>query len=80
MGFGRHEKPNKGATDVWLTPLDLIAPLGEFDLDPCGEQFHKTANTIYSKNGLEQEWFGRVWLNPPYSKDIPYIEIIKDRQ
>lgn len=66
--IGKHERPNKGATDVWLTPLSIIHALGAFDLDPCGEAFHKTAKTIYEQNGLEKDWFGRVWLNPPYSQ------------
>ena len=68
MAIGKHEKPNKGKTDVWLTPLEIINDLGEFDLDPCGEADHLTAKTIYSSNGLEKEWFGKVWLNPPYSE------------
>lgn len=68
MSFGKHEKPNKGNTDIWLTPIEIINSLGEFDLDPCGESSHKTAKTIYTKNGLEMDWFGRVWLNPPYSE------------
>jgi hypothetical protein len=68
MSISSHEKPNKGATDIWLTPLEIINKLGHFDLDPCGESFHKTANTIYTENGLEKKWFGRVWLNPPYSE------------
>lgn len=67
-GIGGHTKPIKGVTDVWLTPLEIIKALGEFDLDPCGESFHKTANHIYEERGLDQEWFGRVWLNPPYSE------------
>jgi len=46
MSIGKHERPNKGATDIWLTPLEIIDALGPFDLDPCGEQFHKTAKTI----------------------------------
>lgn len=66
-GIGGHNLPNKGATDVWLTPLEIILALGEFDLDPCGEQNHPTAKIIYSECGLMQRWFGRVWLNPPYS-------------
>lgn len=67
-GIGGHERPNKGETDVWLTPLHIINALGAFDLDPCGESFHKTAKNIYTENGLEKEWLGRVWLNPPYSQ------------
>ncbi len=68
MTIGKHEKPNKGLTDRWLTPLNLISPLGKFDLDPCGEVFHKTADNIYTEEGLHKDWHGRVWLNPPYSE------------
>ena len=68
MVMSQHERPIHGETDVWLTPLDLVQPLGEFDLDPCGEAHHETAKTIYTEGGLEKEWFGRVWLNPPYSE------------
>jgi len=67
-GITSHETPNKGATDVWLTPLNIIQKLGPFDLDPCGEAHWPTANQIYTEQGLEREWFGRVWLNPPYSE------------
>lgn len=38
MGIGDHETPNKGETDVWLTPLNIIQALGSFDLDPCDEE------------------------------------------
>ena len=74
MSIGKHEKPNKGETDTWLTPLDLIRPLGVFDLDPCGESFHKTAKTIYTEGGLNKDWFGRVWLNPPYSEVEKWLD------
>lgn len=74
MSIGKHEKPNKGESDVWLTPLDRIAPLGVFDLDPCGESFHSTAKNIYTKHGLHKEWFGRVWLNPPYSEVEKWLD------
>lgn len=67
-GVCSHERPNKGLTDVWLTPLNIIQALGPFDLDPCGEVHWPTAKTIYTEQGLELEWFGRVWLNPPYSE------------
>lgn len=74
MSIGKHEKPNRGQTDIWLTPLNLVQGLGEFDLDPCGELDHPTARTIYTENGLEKDWFGRVWLNPPYSNLAPWLE------
>lgn len=67
-GMGGHERPNRGATDRWLTPLWVVQSLGDFDLDPCGESFHPTAKTIYTEKGLDRGWFGRVWMNPPYSE------------
>lgn len=65
---------HSGKTNVWLTPLWLIQELGTFDLDPCAEPGHNTAlNHWYGPaggghSGLDGEWFGRVWLNPPYGK------------
>jgi hypothetical protein len=56
--------------DEWLTPPDLLAKLGPFDLDPCAPAIrpwdmaakHYTAQDM----GLMRPWHGRVWLNPPY--------------
>lgn len=73
--IGGHERPIKGVTDVWLTPLSVIESLGTFDLDPCGEAHWPTANKVYTERGLSQNWYGRVWLNPPYSE----VEIWLDR-
>lgn len=65
------------ATDEWYTPKEIIASLGEFDLDPCApvNPLFPTARVMYNKHddGLIQEWGGRIWLNPPYSK--PLIEL-----
>lgn len=46
--------------------------MGAIDLDPAScEMANQTvrATTYYTKeqNGLLQPWFGKVWLNPPYS-------------
>ena len=64
------------ATDEWYTPKEIIDALGTFDLDPCApvNPLWQTADVMYNKNdnGLSKEWFGRVWLNPPYSR--PLIE------
>lgn len=64
------------ATDEWYTPKEIIDALGEFDLDPCAlvNPLWQTGKVMYDKNvdGLKQEWKGRVWLNPPYSR--PLIE------
>ncbi len=64
------------STDEWYTPREILSALGEFDLDPCApvSPLWYTAKTMYNKeiDGLKQEWHGRVWLNPPYSR--PLIE------
>lgn len=64
---------SKQTTDEWYTPLDIVKALGEFDLDPCAPSAHfYTANKCYDKSddGLSKEWFGRIWLNPPYSRPL----------
>lgn len=62
------------ASDEWYTPREIIEALGEFDLDPCAPMhpLWPTAKTMYNKqdNGLIQNWGGRIWLNPPYSKPL----------
>ena len=61
---------NKGGKDEWLTPPYIIEALGEFDLDPCSPIVRPwdTAKNHFNINddGLNKEWTGRVWCNPPY--------------
>ena len=63
----------------WMTPGYVVsmarAVLGTIDLDPASSDFaQKTvrAERYYTKadDGLLQEWSGRVWLNPPYSRGL----------
>lgn len=60
--------------DEWLTPPHIVKSLGEFDLDPCSpiNRPWPTAKQHFTieDNGLLQEWFGRVWMNPPYGKQL----------
>ena len=69
-----HTRPIRGNTSDWLTPPTVIAALGQFDLDPCAhpEQFYQTADHMIAPpaNGLDAEWNGRVWLNPPYGSEL----------
>lgn len=71
-GIGSHQS-HIMKTDEWLTQLEIVKALGPFDLDPCFLENRPwdTAKTHYTikDNGLWKEWFGRVWLNPPYGKD-----------
>lgn len=67
-----HTRPNNGASSEWLTPPDLLKALGKFDLDPCcpvGMPW-RTARRQFTIRGLEREWKGRVFLNPPYGQQI----------
>jgi hypothetical protein len=72
-GIGGHQSA-KAQTTTWLTPPHVIEALGgadSFDLDPCafeGSPIRTARNTVaLPDDGLAVEWFGRVWLNPPYS-------------
>lgn len=72
-GIGGHHQPYRGRTDEWLTPPEIIAALGAFDLDPCSpiDRPWPTAARHYTieDNGLATPWRGRVWLNPPYGPE-----------
>lgn len=60
----------------WLTPPDLLAKLGTFDLDVCAPVPERrpwaTATQHYdiTQNSLALPWSGRVWCNPPYENAL----------
>lgn len=61
-----------GKTDSWITPKYITEVLGLFDLDPCAHTempwSHARVNYTINDDGLNKEWFGRVWLNPPFDQ------------
>jgi DNA N-6-adenine-methyltransferase (Dam) len=66
----------------WLTPPELVKKLGNFDLDPCSPVnapfLHARTNFTIEDNGLAKDWFGRVYLNPPYGKGMElWLEKLK---
>lgn len=66
-------------SDEWYTPKHIFDALGlEFDLDPCSpiEGSLVPAKQRYSLpfDGLTAPWFGLVWVNPPYSKPMPWTQ------
>lgn len=75
-GIGSHSSAVR-TTDEWLTPLEVLEPLGMFDLDPCAplDDPHRCAGVGYTQetDGLGADWMGRVWLNPPYSDIEPWM-------
>jgi len=74
MAIGSHQS-SKAISEIWLTPPEILAKLGTFDLDPCAAPLPRpwsTANNHYveADDGLTQDWFGRCWLNPPYGRKL----------
>lgn len=71
--MGSHHSAKAQSVD-WFTPPFVIEALGgpeAFDLDPATSSAapFQTARNIFTRvdNGLMRPWFGRVWLNPPYT-------------
>jgi hypothetical protein len=64
--------------DTWFTPRWILLALGKFDLDPCACEIapHWVANRAFVKadDGLKRDWDGRVFMNPPFSNTVPWIE------
>ena len=77
--FG-YETPIEGETNDWITPkwvfekFDSLCDSMYFDLDPCSSltQPWLAARKAYTieQDGLKNEWWGKVWLNPPYGQNI----------
>lgn len=67
------------ATPEWYSPPSVIERtvelLGTIDLDPCSNDKDNPrvpAGQHYTKDddGLAQTWSGRVYMNPPYGREI----------
>jgi hypothetical protein len=67
-------------TDERYTPNWIFDTLKmQFDLDPCSPEGGLPDAPIKQyytakDDGLSKEWFGNVWVNPPFSNPRPFME------
>ena len=64
-------------TPEWYTPAHVIRVVVDvmrgIDLYPCadpGKSVPATSHYTAEDDGLSREWIGRVYMNPPYGKEI----------
>jgi DNA N-6-adenine-methyltransferase (Dam) len=71
MTLGSHQAC-VGKSQNWITPAWIITAIGPFDLDPYAADPRPwdCAHINWSTHGLEREWFGTVFLNPPYNRYV----------
>jgi len=78
QGKKPHVSNNSGNND-WYTPEVFTqaarSVMGCIDVDPASSETankYVKASEIYTAetNGLEREWHGRIWMNPPYAQPL----------
>lgn len=72
MNTALHFSSNK---QDWGTPKSLFDDLDgefQFNLDPCATPENAKCDRYFTpdEDGLKQLWHGRVFLNPPYGREI----------
>lgn len=63
------------ATDMWATPPAFFRELDaefQFTLDVCATKENAKCAVYFTpeQDGLQQEWSGICWCNPPYGRQI----------
>ena len=69
---------HRSQTGEWNTPINILVDaaivMGGIDIDPCAPSHDHAIKYVKcftpEENGLDQEWKGRVFMNPPYGKDV----------
>lgn len=64
--------------DRLKTPYWVYSKLGDIDLDPCADENTKIGRVNWAiergEDGLEREWFGFVFCNPPFSQKETWVK------
>lgn len=75
MSKNRDDGDDSEPHGEWGTPPEIWEPIAEalngFDLDPAsGAEPESIGDVQFTEedDGLAQDWFGNVWLNPPYGR------------
>lgn len=71
--------PNTPEQPIVNLVLDVFD--GKIDLDPCSNSIDNPnipADTHYTKeiDGIGVLWWGNIFLNPPYSNPLPFLETL----
>jgi hypothetical protein len=83
VSLGSHQKA-KGKSQVYITPREILDPLGPFDFDACAATVRPwdcaRINIVEAENGLARDWsdLGRGWLNPPFFGVAPWVQKFAD--
>jgi len=73
-----HIARSSGSTE-WYTPAEYIEAarevMGTIDLDPASnKEANRTVKADHyftaEDDGLAQDWYGNMWINPPYQADL----------
>lgn len=75
-----HQRPNRGLSDVWLTPPEILEALvaagGKFELDPAAAPEPRPWDTAerhitLPEDGLLADWgTAYAWCNPPFGREV----------
>lgn len=71
MTLGSHQQ-SVGKSQDHISPKRIITATGPYDLDPCAAIVRPwdCARVNWTSHGLERDWFGFVYLNPPFNRYI----------